>query len=86
MEVLTSASLITKQRKFAGLTRLASRYDNVSASSLGDYYSLSSFVTAPESNSFSNLLDDDVMSSSIMTTASEGEDGPRYFSSTHAIR
>ncbi|GMR40975.1 hypothetical protein PMAYCL1PPCAC_11170 [Pristionchus mayeri] len=39
-----------------GLARLASKYDNVSASSLADYYSLSSFATAAES--FSNLLDE----------------------------
>ncbi|GMS87392.1 hypothetical protein PENTCL1PPCAC_9567 [Pristionchus entomophagus] len=38
-----------------GLARLASKYDNVSASSLADYYSLSSFATAAES--FSNLND-----------------------------
>ncbi|KAF8359055.1 prk-1 [Pristionchus pacificus] len=39
------------------LSRLASKYDNVSASSLADYYSLSSFATAAES--FSNLHEEE---------------------------
>ncbi|GMT17108.1 hypothetical protein PFISCL1PPCAC_8405 [Pristionchus fissidentatus] len=38
------------------LARLASKYDNVSASSLADYFSLSSFATANES--FSNIHDE----------------------------